>query len=158
MERNALQAVNSPEAGARPRLVLASGSPRRRALLAQVGVCPDDICPAHADEAPLKNELPRDLALRLAEAKARAVAAGRERCAVLGADTVVACGRRILPKAMDEHDARTCLELLSGRRHMVHGGLCVISRGRTHLRHVATRVGFKRLAPDEIDAFIASGE
>lgn len=69
MERNALQAVNSPEAGARPRLVLASGSPRRRALLAQVGVCPDDICPAHADEAPLKNVLPRDVALRLAEAK-----------------------------------------------------------------------------------------
>ncbi len=138
--------------------ILASQSPRRLALLAQVGIEPAEVRPADVDETPLKRELPRNLALRLAAAKAEAVASGVGNLAVLGADTVVACGRRILPKAETEAQARRCLELLSGRRHMVHGGVCVIVGGRRQQRHVATRVAFKTLTADEIDLYIASGE
>lgn len=139
-------------------LILASQSPRRQALLQQVGIVPAGVVPAALDEAPLKRELPKSHALRLAEAKARAVAPGHEGVAVLGADTVVACGRRILPKAETEDQARACLELLSGRSHVVHGGVCVLWQGRAHLRHVATRVVFKRLSRSELAAYLASGE
>src|SRR5260370_41261257 len=104
------------------RLVLASASPRRLELLRQVALEPDAVDPAALDETPLKDELPADHAIRLAAAKARAVAARHPGSFVLGADTVVACGRRILPKADDAATARRCLALLSGRRHRVHGG------------------------------------
>jgi len=154
--------LKQPAAAARdashPPLVLASQSPRRVELLAQVGIVPAEVLPADLDETPLRRELPRDHALRLAEAKARAVALQRPGAAVLGADTVVGCGRRILPKAETAAQARACLELLSGRRHMVHGGICVVLAGRAHVRHVATRVAFKRLSAAELDAYLASGE
>jgi len=139
-------------------LILASQSSRRLDLLAQVGIVPDAVLPADLDEAPLKAELPRPHALRLAEAKARVVAAERPEACVLGADTVVACGRRILPKAEDEATARRCLEMLSGRSHVVYGGVCVVVGARAHLRHVETRVIMKRLSRPELDAYLASGE
>ena len=139
-------------------LVLASQSPRRLALLGQVGIVPCEVAAADVDESAGKRELPRDLVLRLAEAKAAAVAQGRPDALVLGADTVVACGRRVLPKPADEAEARACLDLLSGRRHVVHGGVCAIAAGRRHRRHVATRVAFKRLSAEEIDAYLESGE
>src|SRR5690606_20212327 len=105
--------------GPSARLVLASASPRRLDLLAQIGIVPDAVDPAALDESPLPRELPLDHAKRLAEAKAVAVAARHPGCFVLAADTVVACGRRILPKAEEEGEARHCLALLSGRRHRV---------------------------------------
>lgn len=144
--------------GAAP-FVLASASPRRFELLAQVSIVPDVIEPAHVDETPLPGEPPGALALRLAEAKARAVAARNPASWVLGADTVVACGRRVLPKAEDEAAARRCLALLSGRRHRVHGAVCVIDPGgAAHCRRTETTVSFKRLQPDEIDDYIGCGE
>ncbi len=139
-------------------LVLASRSPRRLELLAQIGVVPGEAVPAGLDETPLKNELPRDLAARLARAKAERVARARPEAVVLGADTVVACGRRILPEPADEAEARACLELLSGRRHVVHGGVCLVAEGVGRVRRVATRVGFKRLSSEEIAWYLASGE
>ncbi|MBC6441377.1 MAG: septum formation protein Maf [Rhodospirillales bacterium] len=140
------------------RLILASRSPRRLDLLAQIGIVPDAVVPADLDETPLGNEMPRELARRLAQAKAEQVAEGRHGDAVLAADTVVACGRRILPKAGNVEVARRCLRLLSGRRHLVHGGVCLVSDGRAYVRHVATRVRFKRLSDAEIDWYLASGE
>ena len=142
-----------------PRLILASASPRRLALLRQIGIEPDLVEPSEVDETPLPGELPRHYAARLATDKARA-AHRRHRCAVvLGADTVVACGRRILDKAADEDAARACLSLLSGRSHTVYGAVCVIdTEGRAHDRLVATKVKFKRLDVQEIDAYLASGE
>lgn len=141
------------------RLVLASASPRRVDLLAQIGVVADAIDPADVDEAPLKGELPRPHALRLAEAKARAVAARHEGAFVLAADTVVGVGRRILPKAEDEATARKCLDLLSGRRHRVFGGVCLITPdGRAVTRCVETAVTFARLSAFQVDEYIASGE
>lgn len=114
---------------------------------------------ADVDETPLKGELPAPHAVRLAAEKARLVAARHPGCIVVAADTVVACGRRILPKAEDAATARRCLEMLSGRRHRVLGGLCVISAsGRISQRLVTTAVTFKRLERDEIDAYIAGGE
>ena len=145
--------------GQRALLVLASASPRRLALLNQIGIMPDDLEPAALDETPLKGELPRDHARRLARAKAEAVAARRPGAFVLAADTVVALGRRILPKAEDEATARRCLELLSGRRHTVLGGVEVIAPdGRAGRRLVTTAVKMKRLMPAEIDGYLASGE
>ena len=141
-----------------PILVLASQSPRRLALLTQVAIVPAEVCPADLDESPLRRQLPRPHALRLAEAKARALAQRFPDAAVLGADTVVACGRRILPKTEDEAAARACLDLLSGRSHLVHGGICVVLGGRAYARHVETRVTFKRLSRAEIEAYIAGGE
>ncbi|MDX2145006.1 MAG: Maf family nucleotide pyrophosphatase [Rhodospirillaceae bacterium] len=138
--------------------ILASSSPRRLALLDQIGRKPDLVVPADVDEAPLKGELPRIHADRLALEKAQAVAKAYPDAVVLGADTVVACGRRILPKAETEADVRACLALLSGRRHGVHGGIAVIARGKVWRRHVETVVRFKRLTAAEIDAYIASGE
>ncbi len=140
-------------------LILASASPRRRELLAQIGITPAAIDPAAIDESPLKGELPRTHASRIAEAKANTVAARHGGAFVLAADTVVAAGRRILPKAEDEATARRCLALLSGRRHRVHGGVVVMAPdGRAACRVVETVVTMKRLHRDEVDAYIASGE
>ena len=159
----------------RPRLVLASASPRRLALLAQIGVTPDEVIATDIDETPLPKETPRALAVRLARSKAEAVKA---QGVILAADTVVALGRRILPKAEAEAQARECLELLSGRAHRVYTGVALLERGLparssdaaanksglegrapvTKVRLVETRVYFKQLTPAEIDAYIASGE
>lgn len=144
--------------GAKPCFVLASASPRRLALLAQIGIEPDLVLASDIDETPLKGELPRDHALRLAREKAEAVAAGHEHAFVLGADTVVACGRRILPKAETEAEALACLRLLSGRGHRVHTAIHLIAPGRVSARVCETRVTFKSLSQDEIAAYLASGE
>ena len=142
-----------------PRFVLASASPRRLDLLAQIGIAPDLVDPADIDETPVRNELPRDHAARLADEKAQAVRTRHADAVILAADTVVALGRRILPKAEDAETARRCLAMLSGRRHKVIGGLVVIgAEGRTWRRLVTTSVKFKRLEKAEIDAYIDSGE
>jgi len=140
-------------------LILASASPRRLDLLRQVALDPDLVDPAELDETALKDELPAQHASRLAAAKARAVAARHPGAFVLGADTVVACGRRILPKADDAATARRCLALLSGRRHRVHGGIALVTpSGRLASRHVQTVVAFKRLSEAEIAAYLDCGE
>lgn len=159
--------VTSKAPGARTaghRLVLASASPRRLDLLAQIGIHPDAVLPAAIDEQPRRGELPRHLAQRLAAGKAAAVAEGEPDAFVLAADTVVACGRRILPKAESEAEAAFCLRLLSGRRHRVTTGLCIHApRGPAGERRIAARlvttiVTFKRLDAVEIAACLASGE
>ena len=143
----------------RPRLILASASPRRRDLLKQIGIVPEEIVSPQVDETPRPRETPVALAGRLAEAKARAVARPAPGCLVLGVDTIVACGRRVLPKAADADEARRALTLLSGRRHRVLGGICVIGAdGRARHRLVTTVVSFKRLDSGEIEQYIASGE
>ena len=142
-----------------PRLVLASASPRRVELLRQIGLEPAAVDPAEIDETPLKAELPAQHAARLARAKALCVAARHPGALVLGADTVVACGRRILPKAETEAQARHCLELLSGRRHRVYGGVALHGPdGRTLERLVQSEVTFKVLSAAEISSYLASGE
>jgi septum formation protein len=141
------------------KLILASASPRRLDLLKQAGIIPDMIVPADIDEAPLKTELPRDHALRLARQKAEAVALIHPGSFILAADTVVAVGRRILPKAETEDQARTCLTLLSGRRHVVYNGIAVIAPdGKLRSRICETAVKFSRLNPGEIEAYLRSGE
>ncbi len=145
--------------GAQHALILASASPRRRDLLAQIGIVPDRIVPADLDESRLKDEVPEHHAKRLAVEKARAVAAANPGCFVLGADTVVALGRRILPKAEDEATARRCLEALSGRRHRVIGGVCLIAPdGVQRTRLVTSVVAFNRLTDSDMRGYIASGE
>jgi septum formation protein len=140
-------------------LVLASASPRRLDLLRQVGLAPDLVDPADIDETPRRQELPAPHALRLAREKAEAVARRHPGAFVLGADTVVACGRRILPKTDDEAMARSCLALLSGRRHRVHGGIALVDpSGRVTQRRVETIVAFKRLTEAELAAYLAAGE
>ncbi len=140
-----------------PRLILASASPRRRDLLARLGVEPDAVAPANIDETPRPAELPRDYAQRMAREKALAVD-GSGGC-VLGGDTVVAAGRRILPKADDEATARECLALLSGRRHRVFSAIALaMPDGVLREKISETQLKFKLLTPDEIDAYIASGE
>ena len=142
-----------------PPLVLASASPRRLDLLRQVGLEPSRIEPAHLDETPLPGETPRLLALRLAKAKAEAVRARAPDAFVLAADTVVAVGRRVLPKAETEVEARACLTLMSGRAHKVLTGVAVIAPdGRLAARLSETRVHFKRLIAAEIDRYLAGGE
>lgn len=142
-----------------PPLILASASPRRRDLLARIGVIPDAIEAADIDETPQKGELPRGHALRLALEKARAISQRHPGSVVLAADTVVACGRRILPKAETGEQARLCLELLSGRRHQVLTGLAVIAAdGVVRQRVCLTRVTFRRLHEDEIRHYLALGE
>ncbi|MBT8431198.1 MAG: septum formation protein Maf [Altererythrobacter sp.] len=139
-----------------PTLILASASPRRRELLARLDVIPDLIAPAEIDETPLKGELPRDYAKRMAREKALAVSADGY---VLAGDTVVAAGRRILPKAEDETTARQCLELLSGRRHRVLSAIALKSPdGTLHEKLSETIVRFKRLSEAEIVAYLAGGE
>lgn len=141
--------------------MLASESPRRRALLAQIGVVPDAIIPAHIDEEPHKDALPRVHALRLACEKARAVADSwtGAPALVLAADTVVACGRRILPKAETDEAVRACLTLLSGRRHRVLTAIALLAPdGKLRRRAVLTRVGFVRLTQARIKAYVESRE
>ncbi|WP_091742907.1 Maf family protein [Phenylobacterium immobile] len=140
------------------RLVLASASPRRVELLRQIGLEPDVIAPADIDETPLRDETPRRLALRLASAKAAHVARGHVDDVVLGADTVVAVGRRILPKAEDAGEVRKCLTLLSGRNHRVLTAVAVAAHGQTWSRLVETRVQVKRLSDAEIDSYAEGGE
>ena len=142
-----------------PPLVLASASPRRLELLRQVGLMPDCIDPADIDETPRRGELPPAHAMRLAQEKARAVIARHPGAYVLAADTVVACGRRILQKTEDEASARSCLEMLSGRRHRVHGGIALVSPdGCLVTRRVDSQVAFKRLSEAEIRAYLRTGE
>jgi septum formation protein len=149
----------------RPKLVLASGSPRRLQLLNQAGIEPDTLLPVEVDETPERGELPRTLAVRLARDKALA-AMSRARAQedykaayVLAADTVVAVGRRILPKPDLLEDASACLRLLSGRGHRVYSGICVVTpRDAVRTRLVETRVRFKRLSNEDIDSYLASGE
>lgn len=140
-------------------LVLASASPRRLDLLAQLEIRPDLVVPSDIDETPARAELPRPYAARLAREKAQAVASGHPDAIVLAADTVVAVGRRILPKAETEAEARACLKLLSGRRHHVYTAVAVIdAQGQRRERLSDTVVTIKRLTDAEIDAYIASGE
>ena len=140
-------------------LVLASASPRRLELLRQIGLVPARIDPAEIDESALRGELPPAHARRLAAAKLAAVALRHAGAFVLAADTVVACGRRILPKAEDEPTARRCLELLSGRRHRVLGAVELRGPdGRGIRRLVTTAVTFKRLSLSEIELYLASRE
>lgn len=142
-----------------PPLVLASASPRRLDLLRQVGREPAEIDPADIDESPLARELPRAYALRMATAKLAAVAPRHRHAVVLAADSVVVCGRRILPKAETVSEAKACLDLLSGRRHRVLGGLAVASPdGGVRSRLVETIVRFKRLEAAEIQVYLDSGE
>lgn len=142
-----------------PPLILASASPRRLDLLRQVGLEPAAIDPADIDETPASRELPRAYALRMARAKLEAVAGRHPGAVVLAADSVVVCGRRILPKAETPDEARRCLALLSGRRHRVLGGLAVAGPdARVRTRLVETAVRFKRLEAAEIDGYVACGE
>src|SRR4051812_15534634 len=140
-------------------LVLASASPRRLDLLRQIGIAPAAVDPAEIDETPQKAELPAAYAKRIAALKLETVVQRHTGQFVLAADTVVACGRRILPKAEDEATARRCLTLLSGRRHHVLGGMAIATPdGRRVTRLVDTAVIFKRLSEDEIAAYLRSGE
>lgn len=149
----------------RPKLVLASGSPRRLQLLQQAGIDPDHLTPVNADETPQRGEAPRSLAKRLAKEKAQLALKNAERSPelkesyVLAADTVVALGRRILPKAEMLDQASHCLRLLSGRSHRVYTGLTLVTpKGAMRHRLVETRVRFKRLSKEEMEAYLASGE
>ncbi|HET6159469.1 MAG TPA: Maf family protein [Dongiaceae bacterium] len=140
-------------------LVLASGSARRRDLLRQIGIEPAAIDLPHIDERHGGRELPLAYARRMAREKLLEIAPKHRGCWVLAADTVVACGRRILPKADTEQQARDCLARLSGRRHRVLGGIAIAAPdGRTAERVVTTVVAFKRLTPREIDAYVAAGD
>jgi septum formation protein len=141
------------------RLALASASPRRLALLEQIGLKPDLVVPSDIDETPLKGERPRQLALRLAVGKGQAAQEKLPGDFILSADTVVAVGRRMLPKAETEAEARACLELLSGRAHDVLTGIAVLAPdGRQASRVVESRVSFKRLSHLELEGYVASGE
>jgi septum formation protein len=149
----------------RPKLVLASGSPRRVTLVNQAGIEPDALRPADVDETPKRGELPRACANRLARAKAEAalrlVNLDEELrgAYILAADTVVAVGRRILPKAELLDEAAQCLRLLSGRNHRVHTAVCLVTpAGAFRQRLVETKVRFKRLNDEDIEAYLASGE
>jgi septum formation protein len=158
------QASPYPSKFSAGRLVLASVSPRRLDLLAQIGIKPDDVIPADIDESPLKKELPADYARRMACEKAnhvRAVMGPPEAFGgfVLAGDTVVALGRRILPKTKTESDARRCLAALSGRRHRVYGGIALsLADGSMRVRVVQSHVSFRRLTARDIDFYISSGE
>ena len=140
-------------------LILASASPRREALLKQAGIAPSRILAPDVDETPRRNELPRAYAMRMAIAKAEAVAAREPRALVLAADTVVALGRRILPKAETDGEVARCLKMLSGRRHQVVTALALAAPGhKIRTRIVTTRVAFKRLTEAEIARYAASEE
>jgi len=139
--------------------VLASASPRRSELLARIGITPDLIDPADLDETPVPAEKPADYARRMADEKAEAVRGRHSGAIILAADTVVAAGRRILPKAEDEGEARRCLEQLSGRRHRVLSAVTVIDpEGVARRRLSVSIVTFCLLTPDDIAAYLASGE
>jgi septum formation protein len=149
----------------RTKLVLASGSPRRLSLINQVGITPDHLLPADIDEIPLKGELPRACANRLARVKAETALAHVRRdeelkgSYILAADTVVAVGRRILPKAELVDEANQCLRLLSGRNHKVYTAVCLVTpKEGFRQRMVETRVRFKRLSEEDLDTYLASGQ
>jgi len=149
----------------RPKLVLASGSPRRLSLINQVGIEPDALRPTDIDETPKRGELPRAYATRLAREKAEAALAmvrideELQGSYILAADTAVAVGRRILPKAELLDEAAQCLRLLSGRNHRVHTAICLVTPKETfRARYIETRVRFKRLSEEDIEAYLASGE
>ncbi len=162
----ALAGVRTSKASlSRPRLVLASGSPRRLALLLQIGVDPDLVLPSEVDETPRRGETPRRLAQRLAVEKAARSAEVAAKmpelapCLTLAADTVVCVGRRVLPKCEIRHDAEACLRLLSGRAHRVYTGLALDTPGAVMRRRlVESRVRFKRLSGEEIEAYLSTGE
>ncbi len=140
-------------------LVLASASPRRLDLLARIGVVPDAVDPADIDESVPRGELPRVHALRLAEEKAAATAERHPQAFVLAADTVVAVGRRILPKVEDEATLRECMALLSGRRHRVMTGVALaLPDGSMRSKIVETMIAMKRLSPQDVDFYAAHGE
>jgi septum formation protein len=149
----------------RPKFVLASGSPRRLALVNQAGIDPDALRPADIDETPKRGELPRACAVRLARTKAEAALAmiriddELKGSYILSADTVVAVGRRILPKAELLEEAAQCLRLLSGRAHRVHSAVCLVTpKEAFRQRYVETRVRFKRLSDEDLESYLASGE
>jgi len=142
----------------RPQLVLASASPRRLELLAQIGVVPDRVDPADIDETPEKAETPPRLAERLARSKARVVADRVPDAIVLAADTVVAVGRRLLEKPADAAEAERFLRLLSGRNHRVFTGVAVARGDRLSTRVVETRVSFKPLSDAEIAGYLATDD
>jgi septum formation protein len=149
----------------RPKLILASGSPRRLSLINQVGIEPDALRPADIDESPKRGELPRAYATRLARTKAETaldmvrIDDELKGSYILAADTAVAVGRRILPKAEVLDEAAQCLRLLSGRNHRVHTAICLVTPKETfRQRYVETRVRFKRLSEEDIEAYLASGE
>jgi septum formation protein len=151
--------------GWRPQLILASGSPRRLALLQQGGIEPDALLPADVDETPLRSESPRELAKRLSRTKvevARKAARNRDELSdayILAADTVVVVGSRVLPKAEVVDEAAACLRLLSGRTHRVYTAISLVTpKDALRERLVETRVRFKRLSRDELDRYLASGE
>ena len=138
-------------------LTLASASPRRLDLLGRLGIAPDLVCAADIDETPRKTEIPRDYAMRMAREKALAIGTGNAH--VLSGDTVVAAGRRILPKTEDEASARACLDLLSGRRHRVLSAIALLCPDGTMKQRLSeTIVRFKPLSRGEIDGYLASGE
>ena len=144
---------------ARPRLVLASASPRRAALLGQAGIVPDAIIAPEIDETLKTGELPRDYARRIAAEKTKALASSYDDAIILAADTVVACGRRILPKAETNQQVEKCLKLLSGRRHRVFTAIALSDLdGTARMKIVMTHVAFKRLSDGEITNYLASEE
>ena len=149
----------------RPKLVLASGSPRRLSLLNQAGIEPDSLQPTEIDEIPVKGELPRALANRLAREKAQVALASirideeLRGSYIIAADTVVAVGRRVMPKADMLEDAAACLRMLSGRNHRVYTGICLVTpKEAFRQRLVETRVRFKRLSNEDLEGYLASGE
>ena len=151
------EGLSSGEGPSRRTLILASASPRRRELLARLGIEPERVVHADIDEAPRNAELPRDYAVRMAREKA--LAAADPSANVLAGDTVVAVGRRILPKAEDEETARKCLELMSGRRHRVLSAIALLAPdGSLRERLSETQVRFKRLSEEEVGAYLGSGE
>ena len=151
--------TNTPTTHSDTPLVLASSSPRRLDLLHQLGITPSVVCPTDIDETPLPEEMPKALAQRLAIAKAHAIAHDHGGAWIISADTVVAVGRRILGKPESDRDSQDMLSLLSGRRHAVYGGICVITpQGKVISRVVKTTVIFKPLTNHEITHYIASGE
>ena len=154
-----------PPPARRPKLILASGSPRRLALLQQAGIEPDALLPADVDETPLRAETPRNLVKRLAQMKAevaRKTARNREELKdafIVSADTIVAVGRRVLPKAEIVDEAAACLRLLSGRTHRVYTAVCLVTpQDKVRERLVETRLRFKRLSRGEMEGYLASGE
>lgn len=143
----------------KPLFILASASPRRLSLLADIGIAPDKVLPADVDETSRKGEKPRAMAARLAAEKGAAVAAQNPEAFVLSADTVVAVGRRVLPKAETADDVRRCLSLMAGRRHKVYTGVALyLPDGKKREKLCESAVTFKRLDAAEIEAYVASGE
>ncbi len=144
-----------------PRFILASASPRRKELLSQIGIVPDDILPADINEDEYEGELPRDYVRRITLGKLEATAAKpkTDNAFILSADTTVACGRKILPKSEDRETAKMCLEAISGRRHVILGGIAIQApNGDIRYRCVETTVKFKRLSPAEVTMYLDSTE